>query len=115
MAYRVVVAARARADIGEAYSWILDLAPDGAAAWLDGLEACIASLSNNPRRCARAREDDYFEPHIRQLVFGRGRRAFRVFFTVEARVVYVLHVRRASREGFEEEVLRAIERGDFET
>ena len=99
MEFRVELARAAEADLESLYLWLIGQAPNQGAAWFNGLERSIASLSKLPRRCSVALESFDDRREVRVLHYGRGSRAFRILFTIDeaAGVVYVLHVRRGSR------------------
>jgi plasmid stabilization system protein ParE len=65
------------------------------------LEA-IASLSQMPKRCPLARENEHFSQELRQLLYGRGRNSYRVIFTIlegqEISTVRILHIRHAYQQ-----------------
>jgi plasmid stabilization system protein ParE len=69
--------------------------------WYEGLLLAIDSLTTMPRRCGLARENEFFSQEIRQLVYGRGRNAYRIVFTIlpgdEVSIVRVLRIRHASQ------------------
>ena len=50
-----------------------------------------------PRRCAIARENDFFSQEIRQLLYGKGQHTYRILFTVLDELaqptVRILHIR----------------------
>ena len=66
-----------------------------AARWLKQLYLQIDTLEQFPERCAYARERDFLEEDLRQLIF----KSHRVVFHVDklAATVYVVHVRHAKR------------------
>jgi mRNA-degrading endonuclease RelE of RelBE toxin-antitoxin system len=57
----------------------------------------IATLQDEPRRCAKARENDDFPEEIRQLIYGKSRNKYRIIFTIKEDIVYVLYVRHSSQ------------------
>ena len=65
------------------------------------LEA-IASLSQMPKRCPFARENEHFSQELRQLLYGRGRNSYRVVFTIlegqDISTVRILHIRHAYQQ-----------------
>lgn len=67
----------------------------------------IESLSQIPKRCPLARENEYFSQEIRQLLYGRGRNLYRILFTIleeqEVSTVRILHIRQASQQTLGEE------------
>jgi plasmid stabilization system protein ParE len=78
-----------------------------ASQWYSGLLQEIESLSQMPKRCPLARENKYFSQEIRQLLYGRGRNAYRVLFTVlegqDHATVRILHIRHGSQQTIGEE------------
>ncbi len=104
MTYRVEISDAAQGEAEAAFFWMLRRSPAGAAKWYAGLLAAIASLDTLPRRCPLARENAQFDREIRQLLYGRGRSAYRVLFMVvepngpgEDAVVRVLHIRHGAQ------------------
>lgn len=102
MEYRVEITDVALAEAEEAYLWMMEqLSPDSAEQWFDGLMDAIESLNKSPKRCSLAPENDVFSEKIRQLLYGKGRRTYRILFTVSEPIVYILHVRHGSRQSLE--------------
>jgi plasmid stabilization system protein ParE len=99
MAYRVELAKNAESELEELYLWVIDRAPSQGAAWYNGLEQAILSLSRHPERCSIAPEK--IDPHspIRILRYGRRPFVYRIFFTIDdiEKVVRVIHLRRGTR------------------
>ena len=93
--FEVVVTPEAQSGIREAFLYIFARSPVNAGKWLQGLYAQIDTLERTPERCAYARERDYLDCELRQLVF----KSHRIVFNVDKAksVVYVLHVRHAKR------------------
>ena len=107
MTHRIRIAARARADADEVYSWICDQQRDPLAAerWYWGLKAAILSLQYGPRRCPVAPESTA-RHEVRQLLYQR----YRILFALDEDCVHVLLVRHASRlPPAEAEVDRALQ------
>jgi toxin ParE1/3/4 len=94
--YNVIVTAEAQTGIREAFEYIHERAPLNAAKWLRGLYRQIDTLERLPRRCPFARECDYLEGELRQLLFHSHRIVFRV--DAPHKTVYVLHFRHAKRQ-----------------
>ena len=69
--------------------------------WFNGLIDAINSLELYPLRCPIAPESDEFEEQIRQLLYGKRGRAYRILFTVAGETVRVLHVRHGARQWLE--------------
>ena len=91
---QVVVAPEAEAAIISAFQYIDERAPLNAERWLKGLYSCITTLEGLPHRCALARECQYFEEELRQLIY----KSHRIIFAIEeekrtVRVVYFIHGR----------------------
>lgn len=100
MTYRVLIQPPAADDLDAAVRWIARDAPGRAVAWFDGIFGAINSLSEFPRRCPLAPEDDVFAEEIRQLLYGD----FRILFTIDRDIVRVLHVRHGARRPLRPEV-----------
>jgi hypothetical protein len=62
--------------------------------WLEGLQEKIETLSDLPERCPLARESKSLPFEMRQLLYGRRPRLYRILFTIERNVVHVLYIRR---------------------
>ena len=78
-----------------------------ASKWYAGLLEAIESLSQMPKRCPLARENEYFSQEIRQLIYGRGRNSYRILFTIlqeqEVSTVRILHIRHSAQQTLGEE------------
>ncbi len=78
------------------------MSSEKARQWYQGLLKTIESLSEMPKRCSLARENNYFSPEIRQLLYGRGRNTYRILFTVlnegEVSTVRILHFRYGTQQ-----------------
>ena len=98
MSYRVVVTARARADAVEALQWLAERSPDAAAQWYAGLEKAIAKLSTMPERHPIAEdESEQLGITLRQMLYGRRRGVYRLFFSIEGETVTLHYVRHSAR------------------
>ena len=103
MTYRVDLSSVAKAEADAAFlSFSQYTTAEQAQIWYQGLIKAIGSLQVMPRRCAIARENDFFSQEIRQLTYGKGRHTYRILFTVLDDLVQptvrVLHVRNASQQ-----------------
>ena len=89
--YEVIVTPEAEAGIFSAFEYINGRSPGNAAKWLRGLYREIDTLETVPERCSLARENEYFEDTLRQLLF----KSHRIIFRVEQaeKIVRVLYVR----------------------
>ncbi len=81
-----------------AYEYIEQDSPDRAHEWAVGLMDAIDTLKTFPGRCQIAHESEYFTQEIRQLLYGKGRGAYRVLFTVIDDTVSILHIRHGARD-----------------
>jgi plasmid stabilization system protein ParE len=104
--YHVELREPAEAEAEAAYLWMSQRSPDYAFRWYTGLLEVIAGLSFMPHRCAVAPESEAVRLEvsgksrpIRQLRYGRGANAWRVFFYIveEEEAVWVLHIRHSSQ------------------
>ena len=101
MEYQVETSDEAEAELDSAYLFLLQRSPDAAIRWYMGARAAIASLSTFPRRCPLAGgNESYPNNEIRQLLYGTGRRTYRIVFTIfdNDGEVRVLHFRHGARQ-----------------
>jgi plasmid stabilization system protein ParE len=92
----------AQAEIEDAYRWIKERSPQGAAKWREDLIEKMEALSRTPHIHPIAPESERFSKAIRLLLFRKRRSQFRVYFTTETKRVVILSVRRSSRKPLEE-------------
>lgn len=98
MSYRVVVTAKARADTVEALRWLAERSPAAAARWYAGLEKAIAKLSTLPERHPIAEdESEQLGITLRQMLYGRRRGVYRLFFSIEGETVTLHYVRHSAQ------------------
>ena len=98
MRYRVIVSPEALSDLRTIRSRLKAFAPRAALGWYSGVRKRIATLAEHPERCALAPESTFFLVQIRELLYGQpNRKMYRILFTVEGKLVVVLHVRHGSR------------------
>jgi plasmid stabilization system protein ParE len=93
MKFQVEVTESAQAQIEKYYDWYQENIPSFATPWLSKLFEALDTLKQLPNRCPRAPEHDEFREEVRQLLYGKRRNAYRILFTVQEDIVYVLHVR----------------------
>ncbi|MBD2198924.1 MULTISPECIES: type II toxin-antitoxin system RelE/ParE family toxin [Calothrix] len=103
MKYRIEISSVAEAEADRAFLQLSQLtSPSKASQWYAGLLLVIESLSQMPKRCSLARENEYFSQEIRQILYGRGRNSYRILFTIlenqEVSTVRVLHIRHAAQQ-----------------
>jgi plasmid stabilization system protein ParE len=99
MTYRIVVTARARADVVTAFRWIAEQSPDAATRWYAGLQKAIGKLNQLPGRNPVAEEEsEQVGITLRQMFYGRRPNVFRILYSVEDDTI-VLHYVRHSAQG----------------
>ena len=96
--YHVEITATAEAELREAYLWIREDAPERAVRWRKGLLKQIERLETLPERCPFAPENAFFAEEIRQLLYGRRSGVYRILFTIDEDIVFVLHIRHRARQ-----------------
>ncbi len=103
MKYRIEISSVAEAEADSAFLRFSQVtSPTRASQWYSGLLQTIESLSQMPKRCPLARENEYFSQEIRQLLYGKGRNSYRILFTIlagqDVSTVRILHIRHASQQ-----------------
>jgi plasmid stabilization system protein ParE len=101
VSYRVVISPRAATDMALEHLRMMRQSPTRADTWLRSAQAACQTLSELPRRCSLAPENDSFDDETRQLLYGD----YRILFTIENDAVVVLHVRHGSRRWMEPDEL----------
>jgi plasmid stabilization system protein ParE len=98
--YEVIVTPEAETGIGSAFEFMWEQSPESAAEWLRAVYRKIQTLETMPARCARAREDQYLEHGLKQLLF----QSHRIIFRIEKRagIVRILHVRHVKQRSIGE-------------
>ena len=108
MNYRIEISSIAEAEADSAFLQLSQISSSvKASQWYAGLLEAIASLSQMPKRCPLARENNHFSQELRQLLYGRGRNSYRVIFTIlegqDISTVRILHIRHAYQQTIGEE------------
>jgi plasmid stabilization system protein ParE len=108
MRYDIEISSVVEAEADSAFLRLSQVvSPAKASQWYSGLLQAIESLSQMPKRCPLARENEYFSQEIRQLLYGRGRNSYRILFTIvegqDMSTVRILHIRYASQRTLGEE------------
>jgi plasmid stabilization system protein ParE len=100
MAFTVVFQRRADADVRNQVAWLESTQGLHAAdRWRAGfLATVIGSLEADPHRYPQADEAADLGVDLRELLYGRRRRVFRVLFTIDGETVNVLRVRHATQD-----------------
>lgn len=98
MAFRVEVTPEAKADANAILEWLhSQQAGEAGLRWFHRLGEAIDELSTFPRRCPLAPENAAVPFELRQLVYGRKPHLYRILFTIDRDVVYVLRIRHGRR------------------
>ena len=97
MAFLVEITPIAEAQIEQAYQWYRERNPEFADRWFRSLMNAIATLQENPPRCALSIEHEIFLEEVRQFLHGKNKNIYRVLFTIRESTVYVLYVRHSSQ------------------
>ena len=101
MEYRIDLSDEADAELDAAYLFLSNQSPDRAIRWYKDIRNTISTLSQFPRRCPLAFEDEqYPKNEVRQLLHGKGGGTYRILFTVfeEDEEVRILHVYHGARQ-----------------
>ena len=101
MEYQVDLSDVAEAELDAAYLSFSQRSLDAAWRWYTGARAAANTLSMFPRRCPLARENDDFPNHeVRQLLYGKGRNAYRILFIIfeEDAAVRIIHFRHGAQQ-----------------
>ncbi|MCC5605340.1 type II toxin-antitoxin system RelE/ParE family toxin [Nostoc sp. CHAB 5834] len=103
MKYRIEISSVAEFEADSAFLGLSQVtSPSRASQWYAKLLQAIDSLSQMPKRCPLAPENEYFSQEIRQLLYGRGRNSYRILFTIlegqEVSTVRILHIRHVAQE-----------------
>jgi plasmid stabilization system protein ParE len=98
MNYRIEISSIAEAEADSSFLRLSQISSSvKASQWYSGLLQAIASLSQMPKRCPLARENEHFSQELRQLLYGQGRNSYRVIFTIlegkDISTVRILHIR----------------------
>ena len=98
MAFRVEVTPEAKQDANAILEWLhLQQAGEAGLRWFRRLNEAIESLSTLPKRCALAPENASVPFEMRQLLYGKRPHIYRILFTIDDDVVYVLRIRHGRR------------------
>jgi len=82
MAFEIKYSDEAKQNLDAITTWLLyeRRAGETALRWLQGLEEKIDTLSEFPERCQLARESKSLPFELRQLLYGRNPRVYRILF-----------------------------------
>jgi plasmid stabilization system protein ParE len=99
MAFRVEITPEAKQDANAVLEWLhLQQAGEAGLRWFRGLNEAIESLSTFPKRCGLAPENASVQFEMRQLLYGGRPHLYRILFTIDGDVVYVLRIRHGRRQ-----------------
>lgn len=91
--YKVRLADTAQGDVEEIWSYIAADNPDAADAFVEALDAQIASLETYPERCPLIGENELLGTRYRHLIY----REYRTIFRVGGRTVFILRIIHGAR------------------
>jgi plasmid stabilization system protein ParE len=96
MAYSVELTARAKRDLRHLYQNINAANSKLAAKWLNGLEAAILSLEDNPTPCPISPENK----KLRHLLYPSQSTVYRIIYATDERrrLVTIIHIRHGAQE-----------------
>jgi plasmid stabilization system protein ParE len=97
MAYRVEFRPRAEQDLETLFRQVVQVAPLRGPEWVNGMERAIGSLREMPGRCPVVRPFSKGAVEVRQLLYGRYPHRYKVYFTIDSRTVWILHIRHGAR------------------
>jgi plasmid stabilization system protein ParE len=107
MNYQVRLTSHAESElVRSALWWAEHRSAEQALRWLDGFEKAIRSLAHNPENRPLARESDWHEESLSQLVYGLGQKpTHRAVYRICGDTVEVLTIRHLAQ--------RDLQPGDF--
>lgn len=99
MDYKIIIFPQAETDIMEVFDYISEHSPEAAMRWYRKIRDAINTLEQVPSRCPKAPETIMLGMELRQLLYGKHSRTYRIVFRiVDEREVHVLSVRHCARE-----------------
>jgi plasmid stabilization system protein ParE len=98
MTFEVRTTPDAEEDAAAILNWLMtEHAGEAGLRWFLKLDEAISSLGELPKRCKLAPENASFPFEVRELLYGQKPHVYRILFTIEGNVVYVLHLRHGRR------------------
>ncbi|WP_204106599.1 MULTISPECIES: hypothetical protein [Spirulina sp. CCY15215] len=99
--YKIVIQPEAEQGIKDAYFWFSNYSPRQARSWLEGQinpfylwrKCPFAVLLFLRMTSLKKREEE-----IRQLIYGKGKSAYRILFTVIENTVQILFIRHSAQQ-----------------
>ncbi len=98
MEYRIEYTDTAKIELKNAFEWIREQSPFHAEIWREGIIDAVSSLIAFPERCPIAPENNVFDDEIRQLLYGKRHRTYRILFTIKKDIIWILHIRHGFRQ-----------------
>jgi len=87
--YKIVILPDAEQNLETSYLYIKEDSPKNTLNWYQEIYTKIQTLASLPLRCPLAPENHYFEEEVRHLIVKN----YRILFTVNNDIVYILHAR----------------------
>ncbi len=109
MAYRVDISIPALQDAEIAFLRIRDFNPETAKSWYEGLLQAVFSLEESPHRCPDAPESEMLGREIKQLIYGKRKQTYRIFFEIfeDEKIVRIYRIRHTARNWLTKEDFEA--------
>ena len=102
MKLEVILTGEANQNLRAAYEWYRERSPEVAERWYAKISEVIASLENDPIRCALANENGQVPIELRQLNFGSGRKiTHRIVFAIRPTSVVIYAIRHVGQRDWE--------------
>ena len=98
MRFNVEISNQALLEIEQAFYWIYDRSPTGAARWYQHITRSILKLEQHPEQHPLAPESRYFMTPLKQMLVGNKSHGYRVLFTIHEKTVRVHCVRRGKQQ-----------------
>ncbi len=96
--FEVFYTAESEAEIAAAYRAVSRRVPGTARRWIGRMLAAIDGLAEMPERYSVVEDDsDDLGYEVREMIFGKRRRAYRIRYRIIQDLVVILTVERASR------------------
>lgn len=103
MQFQIIITPSAKADIFETNTWLLENHLDTANSWLWEISKAVSSLSKFPTRCQISQESEAFDVEVRQLIFGKKPHIYRILFSIQNEIIYILRVRSTKQKNLLDE------------
>jgi plasmid stabilization system protein ParE len=105
MNYRVDISIPALQDAETGFLWIRQFSRDAAKMWYEGLLEAVFSLEENPQRGNIAKESEFIERELRQLIYGKKTQMYKIYFEIREaeKIVRVYRIWHTSKESLGKE------------